>query len=465
MVYKELKTTLKTHTKSTKTSVNQIQLHIEGDIYAHAGGTVSTSYHNFETGLDKIIVNFKTSDGKTHSSSIGTYDSAGSRQWGWSGASARDSVNHYIYLNIPTTQNPTDILSTLSLTFIYHKSNHYGDKDWANGSINIRKISQQNNNSGNWITLSKSWTDVTGHDIGSKLSSTHSLSISPIYTGKSNYYNITKLKYKQIYMSYYDLQTKNYSQQELKKFVNLMWSGQTIGQNQIHYSSIKLDKANKQLIVMFSKIDGFQPNVSIMGDSIRIPITIINLDYLFRVSLMSNSYIQHQANGDTRYWTSKPKTKIKLSEDYLKALKLKFCIKEIIAKINKDSWGFISGDKQIAISKAKSLSLNLENYEDVRIAYRNSHDQNILNQLLTDSTLKKYLPNFDNSSYEDYLNVFKSMTFEFDYGVSNSITQTITFNDLALGKDLFLPDAEITTNPGRIKWNANISNAIDKFTV
>lgn len=283
-----------------------------------------------------------------------------------------------------------------------------------------------------------------------------------------NSYNSDTAHYfssKKIIMSNNQIENYPFKETELKNMITLYDQiGNLIIPSRITFESVILDKKDKSLKINIRKIT-LNKNQWYIHEQFILPIKIVNLNYLLEGSVMSTSYWEHLSNGDTRYHSIRPKTRIRFSEQYIRALYIQGKQKEILAKLNSqnnDNWNFIGNDKQLAINQARALALNYENYENVKSEYQRNKDVNVLLNLKLDQSLNKYLwSNFaaNEVELENYFYFFKRNYLTFDFGIENLTTYKSKITDFYDGKNLQITDSEMRNLDSlRTNWDMHIEN-------
>ncbi len=447
------------HTHNPLNVARTLWVSMDYKLYAWHGARVSFSSVDFQGHFDKLLLELKTNKNKTISYIHNENNYVSGSQYGWSGFETTISSSISFAVNLPPSQFKDEAITSFSLTPWLHVSgNGTGGLNTQLQILNL-KFEINNNVVENFPVFNSAWWKATS--FSSYNQSPQSKTITPIYIGKKDYYDKTNIKYKKIYMDPRILKNKVFTQQELKNLIHLSNNNWVIPSSNLIWKQIKLDR-NKSLIhAEFKKIIGTNPNVSFDNIKLTIPITTLNFDYLMEMSILSSSYFEHLPNGETRYHSKKPTTRVKLSEGFIKSLKVVTGVNKLISKISKDNWGFVANDKQIAIAKIRDLSINEENYDNIWNAYKNTHDSNILNNLLPPQEIPKYLSNnnFGTASYEDYLYVLKNFEFQFDYGVSKLHTKKVSLRRLLNGINLKIDDADIAkASANRSTWNMKVKN-------
>ncbi len=273
-------------------------------------------------------------------------------------------------------------------------------------------------------------------------------------------FSSTSWKVDRIYMTPSDLSKNSFDALQWVNIIHLYEpSGTLVDSSKIKISAANLNKTNNKLAVLLQiKNDNSDYYDALL---INIPIHLINLDYLVKVANTSDPFWEHLSSGQTRYWSTKPTTKVVINDTFVKAIYVATGKDKLLKQLDTDAWGFIGNAKNVAIDKINGYALNFENYQNVLTSYQNQHDISVL-QNLKPNTEVVSLINADNlasASFEDYLYLLKNTNISFDYGITSLITKQSTFATFNANGIVNVSDAEVQAeDPYKTTWDMRITN-------
>ena len=135
-----------------------------------------------------------------------------------------------------------------------------------------------------------------------------------IYTKKHSDQVLQKsLNIQKVFIEKNDFDNTIWTEDKLKDLINIIENNNSIS-HIANISNISLDKENK-MITFDTNIKKSLTNYY-DTKTITMPIIVTDFDYLIQGSSLSDSYWEHLPTGETRYHSTKPTTKLKISRKF-----------------------------------------------------------------------------------------------------------------------------------------------------
>lgn len=437
---------------NSHSTVSNFSIAVSGQVAWDEKASFSSSWKTGDTTIDSVSLSLGGNvTAITRQNNVGTNANYDGYRVNWSSHVYRENNWSTTFnVSIPNTYAIDDFLNSISITANAHAN---GNGDTWTVRLKSYFVTANGQSVGSWTG-----NEETHMGSGSSGSITKSGTLTQSYIGQAHYYTSNQQLFADpIYISADQINNHQFTDDELKGLVKIY---DNIGKNYttINYTSIALDRTNKKIdIVAAIPIDAQKTYGTA---TFSLPLHIVNLDKLIYVSETSSSVWNHLPTGETRFWDSKPTTKITLSEDYLQALYYGSHKADLLKQVDTDAWGFVAGDKALATAAIESYALNSSNYEQVLQAYQNSHDQKVLTSLKPSSKIQEIIKanGFENVQYLDYLYAFKNCKLNITSGADQKQTQTFAITDINDQGNLSLLDAEVRqADAYKTSWQFSVS--------
>lgn len=443
------------HLQFTKHTVNQNQVkrgfsvRVEGSVYWREQASFSSSWKTGDVRMRWVEVSF----GKGISSKNYVYTNANYDGYrvNWSSSVTRSqnwSTN--LYVSVPDKFAIDDYLNQITVNVCSQGS---GNKDEFKTTISKVSVEGHDLYGSSW-SYNPDWN-------GAETQNSKTFTMPNIYIGSTNYYEQNQqIDFEKIFISSKDIANHQFTDGEIKSLIRLHDASGLIDPQKVTWQSYSVDRSANSITLNNVVIKTNSSNVTLESQNVSLPIEVVNFDFLVKASETSSPTWEHLPSGETRYWSTKPETRVSISENYLKALYFATHKKELIAKLDTDGWSFVSGDKQLAVNAINAYGLNDSNYASVLQAYKMSHDQSILSQLKSDNEITDIIAinGFEQSSYDNYLHIFKTKNISFKFGAITQELKSVLFTDFDKNGILRISDNDIrTADPYKTSWSMKVS--------